>query len=50
MDMEELFEKFLEDCKVQTHNSLSELQSTARLLGSEAKLIGGKTYVFVPKK
>ena len=32
--------------------SLSELLSTARLLGGEAKLIGGngKTFAFVPKK
>ena len=35
---------------VQTYNSLVELQTAARLLGGEAKIIGGKTYAFVPKK
>ncbi|MBO4804538.1 MAG: hypothetical protein J5554_00690 [Paludibacteraceae bacterium] len=35
---------------VQTYNSLSELQKAARLLGGEAKIIGGNTYAFVPKK
>ena len=35
---------------VQTYNSLGELRDAARLLGGEAKLIGGKTYAFVPKK
>ena len=35
---------------VQTYNSFGELQTAARLLGGEAKLIGGKTYAFVPKK
>jgi hypothetical protein len=35
---------------VQTYNSLSELQTAARLFGGEEKLIGGKTYAFVPKK
>ena len=52
MDREELFEKLLEDCKVQTYNSLIELRDAARLLGGEAKLIGGngKIFAFVPKK
>lgn len=35
---------------VQTYNSFGELQTAARLLGGEAKFIGGKTYAFVPKK
>lgn len=37
---------------VQTYNSFVELQNAARLLGCEAKLIGGngKTFAFVPKK
>ncbi len=35
---------------VQTYNSPGDLLSAARLLGGEAKLISGKTYVFVPKK
>lgn len=37
---------------VQTYNSIGELQNAARLLGGEAKSIGGngKTYAFVPKK
>lgn len=35
---------------VQTYSSLSELNNAARLLGGEAKFIGGKNYAFVPKK
>ena len=37
---------------VQTYNSFGELLTAARLLGGEAKLIGGngKTFAFVPKK
>jgi hypothetical protein len=37
---------------VQTYNSLIELRDAARLLGGEAKLIGGngKIFAFVPKK
>lgn len=35
---------------VQTYNSLSELQTAARLFGGEERQIGGKTYAFVPKK
>ncbi len=37
---------------VQTYASLSELQTAARALGGEAKVISSsnKTYAFVPKK
>ena len=35
---------------VQTYSSQAELQNAARLLGGEAKFIGGKMYAFVPKK
>lgn len=35
---------------VQTYSTSSELFTAARLLGGEAKLIGGKNYAFVPKK
>lgn len=37
---------------VQTYDSLFELRDAARLLGGEAKLIGGngKIFAFVPKK
>lgn len=35
---------------VQTYASWSELTAAARLLGGEAKLIGGNNYAFVPKK
>ena len=37
---------------VQTYNSLSELETAARLLGGEAKRIdgNGKIFAFVPKK
>lgn len=35
---------------VQTYASQSELLTAARLLGGEAKGIGSKVYVFVPKK
>lgn len=35
---------------VQTYDSLFELRDAARLLGGEAKLLNGKTYIFVPKK
>ena len=35
---------------VQTYASSSDLLAAARLLGGEAKNIGGKNYAFVPKK
>ena len=35
---------------VQTYNSFSELQSAARLMGGETKMINSNTCVFVPKK
>lgn len=35
---------------VQTYDGYSDLLNAARLLGGEARLIGGKTYAFVPKK
>lgn len=37
---------------VQTYSNLSDLQNAAKLLGGEAKQIriGGKEYVFIPKK
>lgn len=34
---------------VQTYNSLIDLQRAAKMLGGEAKLVSGKTYVFVAK-
>ncbi len=33
----------------QIYKSLSELQNAARKLGGTAKMVGNKTYVFVPK-
>ena len=35
---------------VQTYASPSEMFAAARLLGGEARNIGGKNYAFVPKK
>lgn len=35
---------------VQTYQSLTDLNTAARLLGGEAKFISGKSYAFVPKK
>jgi hypothetical protein len=35
---------------VQTYNNYGELQSAARLMGGEAKMINSNTYAFVPKK
>lgn len=34
----------------QTYDSLSALTSAARSMGGEARLVGNKVYVFVPKK
>lgn len=35
---------------VQTYNTRQDLENAARLLGGDAKVISGNTYVFVPKK
>ena len=35
---------------VQTYSTLNDLARAAQLMGGDCKLIGNKTYVFVPKK
>lgn len=45
-----MYQLYFPNGNVQTYNSQIELQTAAQLFGGEAKLIGSKTYAFVPKK